>query len=452
MPIINIQRRLHEAGRIRIGEQVEFAAKDGKVKKRPHRLDAFRFTSRNVAALEQIAALYGGEVVPWEGAPSSGQWEVVTTSSQIKVIVPPTAMGFSQSMELWSGGGCVRRCDGVSLIPGGEACECDPESPECKPHTRLSVMLVGVQGTGMWRLDTQGYYAATELAGAQDLAQLLSQATSRAILPGTLRLDQREVKRPGEPLRQFAVPVLDFDVDLSAVTGATASIEASHSLGLIPVPEQHVASLATELEALERPAAPPPHRANAAEPVRPTGAPITPRGPATPATDDDDRDWSAATVESRTRLGEALSMLPDVDAARVAAMWKDHQPVLKPAAQLTHQWEVNAALSLVMGVLNEVNLDDADDAPLVTDVPGLTSGAKIETPRATEAQVRRINASLRDFHITDRDKRLAYVSGVIGRDVTSTKDLTKAEASKVIDQLNEGEFPAASFANATTQE
>jgi hypothetical protein len=37
--------------------------------------------------------------------------------------------------------------------------------------------------------------------------------------------------------------------------------------------------------------------------------------------------------------------------------------------------------------------------------------------------------------ITDRDQRLRWVSDVIGREVESSKKLTKAEASKVIDEL-----------------
>lgn len=454
MAIIQLQRRLHEAGRIRIGEQVEYRDQQGKTRKRPAKLGSFRFTSRNAAALESIARLYGGEVVPWEDAPGSGQWELVTKANEVKVVVLPAAMSFSQAMELWSGGGCKRRCDGVSLIPGGEACECDPDEPEtkenpkCKPHTRLSVMLVGVQGTGLWRLDTQGYYAATELAGAQDLAQLLGEATGRTMLPGTLRLEQREVKRPDQPVRQFAVPVLDFDVDLSSVSGGAIAIEAPRG-GLTPVLERGGASLAEELAAMDEAPAPPPPRANAAEPVRPTGVPITPRGVTIPVEDDDDRDWRPASVEKRTRLGEALSLLPDEDAARVATMWKSHTPTLPPAARMEYEWQVDMALALVMGVLNEVDVDDEEGEQAPETPPGMVAASAIVAPKATEAQIRKINATLRDFHITDRARRLGYVGQVVGHEVASTKDLTKAEASKVIDQLENGEFPDTEFVDSS---
>ena len=37
--------------------------------------------------------------------------------------------------------------------------------------------------------------------------------------------------------------------------------------------------------------------------------------------------------------------------------------------------------------------------------------------------------------ITDRDKRLEYTSAVVGRTVGSSKELTKREASKLIDLL-----------------
>lgn len=53
----------------------------------------------------------------------------------------------------------------------------------------------------------------------------------------------------------------------------------------------------------------------------------------------------------------------------------------------------------------------------------------------TQAQVAKLGALFRDHGIKDRDVRLMRVAGIVGRDVDSSKDLTKAEASKVIDEL-----------------
>jgi hypothetical protein len=262
MPIIDLQRRLHEAGRIRIGEKVE--TEGGK--SRPTRLETFRFTSPNEEAVTALAGIHGGIPQVWEDAPSGKQWEVVTESDSVRVLVPPEAMSFTQFYELWSGGGCQRRCDGVHLIPSDEPCLCDPEDRECKPHTRISVMLADLPTSGLWRLDTSGYNAAVELSGGFELASLISRASGRALLPGTLRLEQREVKRPDQPTRKFAVPVIDFDLDLELLTG-----NASPAVSPVtPVPTLAARSLAEQLQDVET-APEPSRRANAAEPIKATG-------------------------------------------------------------------------------------------------------------------------------------------------------------------------------------
>jgi hypothetical protein len=56
--------------------------------------------------------------------------------------------------------------------------------------------------------------------------------------------------------------------------------------------------------------------------------------------------------------------------------------------------------------------------------------------RVTQAQHRRMHALFREAAITDRDQRLAYTCEAIGRQITTSSDLTKAEASQVIDKLD----------------
>ena len=53
----------------------------------------------------------------------------------------------------------------------------------------------------------------------------------------------------------------------------------------------------------------------------------------------------------------------------------------------------------------------------------------------TSAQLKKIGAAMRDRGLTERADALAYVAGVIGRDIGSRNELTKAEAHKVIDAL-----------------
>lgn len=217
MPILELQRRLREVGRIRIGEKVETTNRQGKKIQRPRKLDTFRLTSRDERVIRVAAELWGGAAEAWEDTPDgSPQWQVLTTTASIDVVIPPGETSFSQWLELWSGGGCQRRCDGRWEVIGDQACVCDPIERECSYHTRLSVMLRDLPGLGVWRLDTQGFYAATELAGAVDVCQA---ATERGqMLPARLRLEQRQVKRPGQQTKRFAVPVLDVDVTMGALT------------------------------------------------------------------------------------------------------------------------------------------------------------------------------------------------------------------------------------------
>ena len=53
----------------------------------------------------------------------------------------------------------------------------------------------------------------------------------------------------------------------------------------------------------------------------------------------------------------------------------------------------------------------------------------------SEAQSRAMHAAFRDAGLTERDDALGFASEVLGRVVATTKDLTRAEASAVIDAL-----------------
>lgn len=286
--IITLQRRLMEAGRIRIGQQVP----TGNGKTRPAKLETFRLTSRDRQRIAQAAELWGGKPSEWI-SPSGKQWEVVTEADVLDVIVPPAAMAFSQFYELWSAGGCQRRCDGVTEQISDGPCLCDPDAPDCTIHTRLSVMLRDLPGLGVWRVETSGYYAAVELGGSVQV--IAAAAGNGAMLPARLRLEQRSVKRPDQPRRDFAVPVLDIDVSpgqLIAGMGAPVQIEAAArdtdtpAQLLTPVPESvteaPVASIAAQATTFPEPKP----RRNAAQPIPETG--VEPRKVSEVADTDDD--------------------------------------------------------------------------------------------------------------------------------------------------------------------
>src|SRR6476659_3823579 len=86
MPILDIQKRARELGRIRIGQVVPTT--NGKT--RPAKLDRFRLTSHSRPLLDRVAELYGGTVQEW--APQGGgatAWEVITDTKRLPIMVPP---------------------------------------------------------------------------------------------------------------------------------------------------------------------------------------------------------------------------------------------------------------------------------------------------------------------------------------------------------------------------
>jgi hypothetical protein len=219
MPIIDHQQRFVELGRLRMGAKGD--------KGQPQKLATWRLTSASRQLLDAAAQVYGGTVRDWQNAPNDGYFELVTETAEIDVTIPPVESPgalLSQWYELWSAGGCARRCDGVTEGISGKPCLCNPAARECKPVTRMSVMLPRLPGIGVWRLDTGGANAALELPGT---FQFLAGVGGGRFVEATLRIEQRVKKVPGEGTRRFAVPVLN-------VPGATVGdLMASANQGVI---------------------------------------------------------------------------------------------------------------------------------------------------------------------------------------------------------------------------
>lgn len=271
MPILDIQRRGQQIGRIRIGEKVATGKTNraGKEIFRPVKLATFRLTTGSRLAAVAVAEHLGGEVREW-----GTEWEVVTTCSEIPVTVPPRDQAVSQWYEMWTAGGCARRCDSVTAQTkdGQVPCLCpsDPHeraakakqlTPEaCKPVTRINVMIPDLPGLGVWRLDTGSFYAATELG---DAAELMERARANGVfLPATLRIDQRTQVANGLT-KQFPVPVLEIMATFREI--ATGAIAAGGLMAqLPPAPgQQRLALTAGPAEPLAQ------STAKAAEPPKP---------------------------------------------------------------------------------------------------------------------------------------------------------------------------------------
>lgn len=98
-------------------------------------------------------------------------------------------------------------------------------------------------------------------------------------------------------------------------------------------------------------------------------------------------------------------------------------------------------LGCLTGIVTE---DDVDGSPSQPRTPATQSGVSPtrkmgRAPKADEgvsdAQLKKMGATMREAGLTERANALAYVASVIGRDVDSRNDLTAAEASSVIDRL-----------------
>jgi hypothetical protein len=97
----------------------------------------------------------------------------------------------------------------------------------------------------------------------------------------------------------------------------------------------------------------------------------------------------------------------------------------------------------LFGCMTGLVTDDDDDGQLAQGVaakaarkPRATAPERGASPDAvTPAQVTKIAAAMSEAGITQRDNALKYVTDVIGREVASRNELTKAEASRVIEAL-----------------
>ena len=68
--------------------------------------------------------------------------------------------------------------------------------------------------------------------------------------------------------------------------------------------------------------------------------------------------------------------------------------------------------------------------------------AEASEPGITNPQMKKLHVLLPQKGYSERDAALAYLSDVVGRDLTSSKELTKAEAMRAIDDLESMELPA----------
>jgi hypothetical protein len=334
VPFAQRQRRLPEAGRIRLG--VKTTAQNGKVK--PTSIDRFRFTSQSRVEIEAIAEQYGGKVGPWSDPKAPpGQWEVITDAHEIPVVLPPNPLGDGPTYEKWGGRGRERLCDGITMEvvrngpegpePAEEDCYCarrgirPGHKDACKPKLRLNVILPDLRFTGTWRLETSSDLACDEIPGMVDL---LLEQQDRGLVCGLLRVEHRW-SQGGH--NRFVVPALGLSESLLGLVSGRAR------LGALPGAEPAVPALnaGSADQAGSAPAGPGDGHGAQGDPATSRGAVETP----VPGADLDDEVIDAEVILS---LDEMIAELDQAGRAALTKWWRV-EAKLPDRADLTPEQE-----------------------------------------------------------------------------------------------------------------
>ncbi|MEV6105744.1 hypothetical protein AB0M28_13655 [Streptomyces sp. NPDC051940] len=208
--LMNQKREAAELGRIRTGYSRPNPDPDkGPI---PVKSKTFVLTSHSRAYIEQAAKLYGGQVEQWTPQRSTiPQWRVITAAAELRAILP-AGDPLHQYNEKWSGGGCERRCDGVTEKLSGKPCVClarfgeqwhqRPATQVCRPTSRIGVFLPDMPDLGVWRLETKSHYAADVLAGGLDT--VLQATEGKGLMPVRMWIEQRTRVVDGKT-KQFQV-------------------------------------------------------------------------------------------------------------------------------------------------------------------------------------------------------------------------------------------------------
>ncbi|MFI0233095.1 hypothetical protein [Streptomyces sp. NPDC017086] len=204
----NIQARAAEHGRLRTGYTQG---------NRPMRSSTWVVTSHSEEHVRTAAKLWGGEPEQWSPLNSTiPQWRVITKASSIEALITP-GDPLNQYNEMWSKGGCQRRCDGETELLSRQPCLCarqfgedwhlQPKGRVCSTTSRLNVMLPDLSGMGMWRAETHSFYAAQEWGGMVDM--VLAGTRGDGFVPVTLRIEPRQRVANGET-KKFPVVVVEL--------------------------------------------------------------------------------------------------------------------------------------------------------------------------------------------------------------------------------------------------
>lgn len=480
IPLAQRQNRLPEAGRIRIGVKTAKAMKA---------IDTFRFTSHRREDLEQLAALYGGQVRPWsDPKAAAGQYEVITEAREISVALPPDPLGDTPRYRMYGGGGPERACNGVTC----ERWRKGPEGPEpyevdcicaaqgaleCDVTTMLSVLIPEIRLSGTWRIVTKSENASKELPG---MVALVADLQGRGLALGTLAIEERREVHAGET-RVFKVPVLGTSATVNEITAGAGVLGGALPSGQ---PNGEQAAL-TSGGGGERPAGDHGGSTSAEAPASAESTASSPAPPSSgvPAEDEDIVDaeiveegadapaGGGAGVEAGDRVrGGAPST--DVDVADLeslmsdrglgkAAVRKEYNRLAKEAGQATATgWRDLApgpVLDATFAWVEAQPVDGDDEPPNGGGTPAPPprddeGGEAVRTPATQEATQQALVARVAEMFPTGRqdqdDRRHAIVTYATHGATSSSKDCDKDQllaCHRVVDGLVDGSLVCGLF-------
>ncbi|MFF4403762.1 hypothetical protein [Streptomyces sp. NPDC001404] len=206
--IITLQRQARELGRLRTGY-----TENG----RPVRSRTWVLSSHAEHYVQVAAEAWGGSVERWQPLGKGvQQYRVITQAESIDALLPQ-GDPLSQYNELWSGGGCQRRCDGETEQLSRQPCLCarqfgeewylQPKGRVCSATSRLAIVLPDMPDVGVWRAETHSFYAANEWSGTVDM--VLSGTGGKGLVPVALRIEPRQRVANGLT-KKFPVVVVEI--------------------------------------------------------------------------------------------------------------------------------------------------------------------------------------------------------------------------------------------------
>lgn len=130
------------------------------------------------------------------------------------------------------------------------------------------------------------------------------------------------------------------------------------------------------------------------------------------------------------------------DAAALKSVVHDMRRWLPSSTQLTAAFASDEQVVDIRRIEADPDVIDIDDQPAASGSQDTTDGqgtaVDVETgEQMTDAQSKALHALLRKKHNAAGDARFPVLCGLLNRDVTSTSQITKSEASRLIDQLND---------------